>query len=841
METTAQTNYKKSYVTGIAFITISFLIYLLAARASNSPGLFSGIFFLNYILGIAYLFILLVDKKSRPQPRPNIDYRCWVNVVILFTISAFSLNKEMRVFAEFPTWLNIYSVLSLPLFLLFPFFKRFPAPVKAILFLLTGLSLTLSVYMFIYLLPLFPFSVIASLAFGISLHSFVPGLWLWLLFDFLLRKTQSSKLKLFVIPGILIPMVFLAIYLNKWDHLQTEIKDLVAEQNIKLDHKLPTEIYLAQKLPSDVLTEEILVAPFKSQKFWSEDFTPMNNNSAKRYHNPLSIIAVGMFGPVGIDERTSETILNIRRDFRHQTTRKLWTGSNLNTSAVSNNIQVFPKYRLAYHEKTFVIHNDPYRHGDFWFTTETQEALYTFHVPEGSIVTSLSLWINGKEQKSRLTTLQKADSAYQRIVGVENRDPALVHWQEGNKISVRIFPCTPTEDRTFKIGFTTPLKLQDNNLVLENIWFEGPDYKQAREVTQILLTDNAKPTEVPVEFEPGANGNYFYKGDYHPYWKISFANEALSKSTFQFAGFSYALQEAQNTVRKAEIKTVFLDLNCEWSRAEYDKAIAELGSKEIITWLPEKTTITNANKDLVWNSAVKNQFSFPFLFDVGSPENTIVVTKTSHRSPVLSDLKQSEVAGQYTNYLADSRSKINVLNIGHELSPFWRSMRELRLINYNNCSLEEAIISTKKGEIASFTEDSTKVIISDSKLLIVKTPCSDSTLKSQAPDHLLRLFAYNDVLRKLGPKYFEKEKYEDELFREAEEAYVVTPLTGMIVLESDEDYDRMGIKRNTNTVGNAGVLTGGAVPEPHEWLLIALVAFFIMRSISKKRQLTFNR
>jgi XrtN system VIT domain protein len=168
-------------------------------------------------------------------------------------------------------------------------------------------------------------------------------------------------------------------------------------------------------------------------------------------------------------------------------------------------------------------------------------------------------------------------------------------------------------------------------------------------------------------------------------------------------------------------------------------------------------------------------------------------------------------------------------------------MRELRLINYNNCSLEEAIISTKKGEIASFTEDSTKVIISDSKLLIVKTPCSDSTLKSQAPDHLLRLFAYNDVLRKLGPKYFEKEKYEDELFREAEEAYVVTPLTGMIVLESDEDYDRMGIKRNTNTVGNAGVLTGGAVPEPHEWLLIALVAFFIMRSISKKRQLTFNR
>ncbi|MCE3228908.1 MAG: hypothetical protein K0S32_3459, partial [Bacteroidetes bacterium] len=83
-------------------------------------------------------------------------------------------------------------------------------------------------------------------------------------------------------------------------------------------------------------------------------------------------------------------------------------------------------------------------------------------------------------------------------------------------------------------------------------------------------------------------------------------------------------------------------------------------------------------------------------------------------------------------------------------------------------------------------------------------------------------------------RYFEKEKYEEELFRETEEGYVVTPISSMIVLESKEDYDKMGIKENQNTVGNAGILGGGAVPEPHEWLLIILVFLFISTQLYLK-------
>jgi XrtN system VIT domain protein len=144
------------------------------------------------------------------------------------------------------------------------------------------------------------------------------------------------------------------------------------------------------------------------------------------------------------------------------------------------------------------------------------------------------------------------------------------------------------------------------------------------------------------------------------------------------------------------------------------------------------------------------------------------------------------------------------------------------------------------GRLDYCMEDTSKIVISDSHLTITKTPLSDSLTQGKAPDHLLRVFAYNDLLRKIGKNYFEKEKYENDLFKAAEEAYVVSPVTSMIVLESEADYARMGIDKNKNTVGNASVLGGGAVPEPHEWLLIGMLALFIISNLYKQRKLSIR-
>ena len=84
---------------------------------------------------------------------------------------------------------------------------------------------------------------------------------------------------------------------------------------------------------------------------------------------------------------------------RHQTERKLWNGDNLSTKDIVTNVQLFPAYRLAYTEKIFRIKNSRAA-----ARRSRQEALYTFYLPEGSVVTSAALWVNGKEEPAYLTT-----------------------------------------------------------------------------------------------------------------------------------------------------------------------------------------------------------------------------------------------------------------------------------------------------------------------------------------------------------------------------------------------------------------------------------------------------
>lgn len=93
-----------------------------------------------------------------------------------------------------------------------------------------------------------------------------------------------------------------------------------------------------------------------------------------------------------------------------------------------------------------------------------QEAIYTFKVPEGSVCTNFSLWINGKEEPARLTFLSKAQTEDNKIVDVDKRDPSYVTWMEDNLIRVRIFPVAEHNYSSFKIGFVSPLKVANEQL-----------------------------------------------------------------------------------------------------------------------------------------------------------------------------------------------------------------------------------------------------------------------------------------------------------------------------------------------------------------------------------------
>ncbi|MEK7253749.1 MAG: XrtN system VIT domain-containing protein, partial [Bacteroidota bacterium] len=128
-------------------------------------------------------------------------------------------------------------------------------------------------------------------------------------------------------------------------------------------------------------------------------------------------------------------------------------------------------------------------------------------------------------------------------------------------------------------------------------------------------------------------------------------------------------------------------------------------------------------------------------------------------------------------------------------------------------------------QFPTWQEDAETVVLQHSAVKIKTSPSQTSDLKPQtsSPDHLLRLFAYNDLMKRLGKEYFDKKSVQEELVGQAQEAYVVSPVSSLISLETERDYERFDIRpAGENSLKNASIKSSGAVPEPHEWVLLAV-------------------
>jgi hypothetical protein len=78
----------------------------------------------------------------------------------------------------------------------------------------------------------------------------------------------------------------------------------------------------------------------------------------------------------------------------------------------------------------------------------------------------------------------------------------------------------------------------------------------------------------------------------------------------------------------------------------------------------------------------------------------------------------------------------------------------------------------------------------------------------------------------------------DQLIDQAYEANIVTPFSSLIVLETEKDYDRFGIKKQDGkSLSNAKIRRSGEVPEPEEWALILISALAVLWVLLKKKGL----
>ena len=245
--------------------------------------------------------------------------------------------------------------------------------------------------------------------------------------------------------------------------------------------------------------------------------------------------------------------------------------------------------------------------------------------------------------------------------------------------------------------------------------------------------------------------------------------------------------------------------------------------------------ITNENANAIFEKYQSCQFSLPYFHLIKNPETALVVSKSGHQSPFYSELKNSSYGEKLSQYFKSQNKPILFVNIDDDLSPIYKTLNELRLIQYIQMNLGDLKVAIHSQTFHWAEENQHQIVLKEGNLLLSKKDTSNIISSNNSSNHLMRLYAYNNIVRQIGRDFFNRDQYENKLLREAEEAYVLSPVTSLIVLESEADYERMGIHKNKDTLGNAEIMEGGSVPEPHEWALIGMIILLILWLKHKSR------
>lgn len=815
--------YDLDYGIGLGCLLLNFLVFYYTVIES----LLDGAFIIPWSVAVLYSIWLMNAGKLRwfwkKQRLEYLHHRLLLGYVWL--VSCFALNRVMPIFSPSATWLMFAIVIAAASAILFTWEEYLPLPLKFVLFALVGCSAVIWGYYAFILTPYNVLGIPGLLLLGISIHCFVP---LLLAISYLrLIRHRWQTFKPAILAGIFIPIAVVAYFSVRWHRISTTLQYQTNAVTARPTGDLPDWIILARHIQDDWITRRVVMGKMVYQTAPTTLFSMRPATDILVRHDPLVLIA-SLFTPnLDLGNADRVNILNVLYDTRHETQERLWSGSELRTANVLTQVRIYPRTRVAYTEKAISIAN----HSGSLFQQE--EALYTFFLPEGSVISALSLWINGVEEKGLLASQSKADSAYKTVVGVEARDPSVVHWQEGNMVKVKVFPCTAKENRKFKIGITTPLKVDGSQLVYENIWFKGPGAEDATETVRLDYPRETRALRLPFEPTSAFPGVVVHQGKYQPSWRAGFEITSVMEESFAFGGKTYTVEPLHKTPEKFNAKAYYLDINQAWSKKELDMLWSLLKKRPVFVANERLIRLSETNKDEQFEALSQFNFSLFPVQDIPDPENALLITKSSVVSPTLRDLANTPFSKKLSEH---GPRDLRTFVIGDDASFYMKSLNELSIIRAEQTDWKALRQMISQNQFPSDLEaDSSVVAIERSGILIRET---DGQALGQAPDHLLRLFTYNHIMKQLGGRYLDHSFQTDSVFnakliKEAETAHIVTPVSSMIVLETQQDYDRFDIRKSKNSLDNATLKTAGAVPEPHEWLLIILfctiVGYFTFR------------
>lgn len=805
----------------ITFLSIIVLVSsLIGSKFDNQK--FESICFFNVVIellfGVIVCFCVLKNKEKYKHLIPFLFLNWFVG--------CFSTNVFINIFENLPIWVYVVTFLfCISNFAIYNNFKH--KYFSRILYLLNGCSYLLILYYAIYLIPFAPLSVLGILALGLGFYGLVPMIVLVSHTVILIHNFDKNRKNAFAFgTGILLVFSGFVIFTLFLHFESKEVsKSGITNSFDSQNPDLPTYITISQKIKPNFLNEILLkkdIVYISSDNFFQfRSFNSFGNNkqyNERKTHNPIINLAYLFTRSLDLTSDDRINILKSNFDKRLETEEQLWDGKDLFTKNIKEDVIIYAKERLAYTEITLDIACAEKSWGD-------KEAIYSFQLPEGAVATSLSLWVNGIERKGILTTKEKAKKAYDQIVGVEARDPSLMQWREGNKIVVRIFPIRYDLPRTFKCGFTTPLKVDKKTMKYLSLDIKGPNINNAETISRIQMANNEKFESTKVfKLE---NDFYINESTGLDSWeaKIPMTSDAFSTS-FIWKNKGYKINEIQKSKIHFKPSEIILDLNESWTEDEIQDIVSHSNKNYFVWKNNHKEPINRKNYKTVLDQFKALTYSLLPLYEL--KDSSLVITKCSSISANFEELESSDYLKKLRK--GTKQKNIKVINISENLNPFWQTVKEQKIVSYLKIDLNNCLNLIEQDQFLEFKALENTINIEPASIAIQETDIT-AEMRNNGSNHIFRMYAFGKVIQEQVNIQNDSVK-ENKFINLAKEANIVTPISSLIVLETDEDYKKNGIEKNVNTLGNASINNDGAVPEPHEWLLIIIgltTVFFYYR------------